>query len=58
MKRRTIILVGVLVFALLALLGSYLLSIAEPYEEEVKHGPSPEARANRFLAAERFLEAV
>ncbi len=56
MKRRTLALVIGLLVALLALFGSYLLSIAEPYEEEVKRGPSPEARANRFLAAERFLE--
>lgn len=55
MNRRTTALITLLVIALLALAG-YVVSIAEPYEEEVRHGPAPEARANLFLAAERFLE--
>lgn len=39
----------------LGLLGSYLLQRAESYEEVITHGPSPEARANPYLAAETFL---
>lgn len=54
MNRRTAILLGVLAVLLMAL-GGYLASRAEPYEDVIKHGPSPEARANRFLAAELFL---
>lgn len=47
-------LVAVLVSAL-GLLGNYLLQRAESYEEVLTHGPSPEARANPYLAAEEFL---
>lgn len=41
----------------LVLLGTALLAWQlEPYEETVDRGPSPEARANPYLAAQRFLE--
>ncbi|RBL65596.1 DUF4350 domain-containing protein, partial [Pseudomonas sp. MWU13-2625] len=33
----------------------YLYRHATPYQEMVDHGPSPEARANPYLAAEMFL---
>ncbi|SHM57061.1 DUF4350 domain-containing protein [Phytopseudomonas punonensis] len=46
---------GALLVLALGLLGSYLLLHAEPYEEVITHGPSPEARANPYLAAEQFL---
>lgn len=39
----------------LALLGLYLLSHLQPYEETLEHGPAPEAQANPYLAAEHFL---
>lgn len=39
----------------LGLLGSYLLGRAEPYNEVILHGPSPQARANPYLGAEHFL---
>ena len=53
-RRNGLLLIGALLIAL-GLLGSYLLGRAEPYEEVIKHGPSPEARSNRYLAAEHFL---
>lgn len=46
---------GALLVLALGLLGNYLLQRAESYEEVVTHGPSPEARANPYLAAEQFL---
>ncbi|MBV7564106.1 DUF4350 domain-containing protein [Pseudomonas sp. sia0905] len=45
----------VLLVLVLGLVGNYLLQHAESYEEVVTHGPSPEARANPYLAAEQFL---
>ncbi|TWE05466.1 uncharacterized protein DUF4350 [Pseudomonas sp. AG1028] len=45
----------VLLVLILGLLGNFLLQRAESYEEVVTHGPSPEARANPYLAAEQFL---
>ncbi|MES2821557.1 MAG: DUF4350 domain-containing protein [Pseudomonadota bacterium] len=56
MSRRSAIFLGTLVVLLFGLLGLYLYSIAEPYQETVKHGPAPEVRANPFLAAEHFLQ--
>jgi hypothetical protein len=53
-RRRQLLLGSVLVLGLV-LLGLYLLSRAQPYEETVEHGPAPEARANPYLAAEHFL---
>ncbi|MDH1265368.1 DUF4350 domain-containing protein [Pseudomonas sp. GD03944] len=55
MNRRTQLGFGLAVLLVLGVFGAYLLSLAEPYEEEVKHGPAPEARANPYLAAEHFL---
>ncbi|HWV08082.1 MAG TPA: DUF4350 domain-containing protein, partial [Pseudomonas sp.] len=55
MSRRTQLGFGLAVLLVLGVFGAYLLSLAEPYEEEVKHGPAPEARANPYLAAEHFL---
>lgn len=57
MSRRLQFLLGSLLLLGLGLLGSYLLSIAEPYQEIVKHGPAPEVAANPYLAAEHFLRA-
>ena len=45
---------GVLLIALVWL-GLHALARLQPYEETIKHGPSPEARANDYLAAELFL---
>jgi hypothetical protein len=53
-RRRQLILGSALVLAL-GLLGLYLLSRAQPYEETIEHGPAPEAQANPYLAAEQFL---
>jgi hypothetical protein len=36
-------------------LGIYLYRQATPYQEVIDHGPSPEALANPYLAAEHFL---
>jgi hypothetical protein len=55
MTRRTRWLLGLLLCVALAGLGLYLIDKLQPYEEIVKHGPSPEARANPYLAAEHFL---
>lgn len=46
-----------MIFLLLGLLVIYLMSIATPYQKEIKHGPSPEVSGNPYLAAETFLEA-
>lgn len=55
MNRRLGFFLGTGLVLLLGLLGSYVLSQATPYQEVVKHGPAPEARANPYLAAEHFL---
>ncbi|WHS59230.1 DUF4350 domain-containing protein [Pseudomonas sp. G2-4] len=55
MSRRTGLLTGALVVALVGALGVYLYVKAVPYQETLDHGPSPEARANPYLAAEHFL---
>ena len=55
MTRRIWLLLGMLLLIIASLAGTYLLSIAEPYEEQIDRGPSPEARANENLAAELFL---
>jgi hypothetical protein len=50
---------GTIAIALLAVLvtalGVYLYLKATPYQVEIDHGPSPEARANPYLAAQLFL---
>ncbi|QXI29912.1 DUF4350 domain-containing protein [Pseudomonas vanderleydeniana] len=55
MKRRSWLLGTVLVGGLLLALGLYVFQQAESYEEVIDHGPSPEARAYPYLAAENFL---
>jgi hypothetical protein len=54
MTRRGRLLI-ILAMALLALGAILLLSRLEPYEETIDQGPSPEALANPWLAAEHFL---
>lgn len=48
-------LLWLLLACLLGAGGLYAWSKAIPYEEVVDHGPSPEALANPYLAAEHFL---
>jgi hypothetical protein len=47
--------IGVLGIVLLAISSVYLYLKATPFQEEIDHGPSPEAQANPYLAAEHFL---
>lgn len=54
MNRRQIAL-GALLAGLLATITVYLYLQATPYTETIDHGPSPEAQANPYLAAEYFL---
>ena len=46
---------GVLIAVLLGALSIYLYVKATPYPEVIDHGPSPQAQANPYLAAEHFL---
>lgn len=55
MNRRLWLAVGVFIAALLAVLSVYLFFKATPYQADIDHGPSPEAQANPYLAAEHFL---
>ncbi|CAI8938743.1 DUF4350 domain-containing protein [Pseudomonas sp. IT-P258] len=55
MSRRWGSIAGALVAVLLAALSVYLYLKATPYQTEIDHGPSPEANANPYLAAELFL---
>ncbi|WP_339542293.1 DUF4350 domain-containing protein [Pseudomonas sp. JAI120] len=52
---RPLLWVGLLMACLLGAGGFYAWSKAIPYEEVVDRGPSPEAMANPYLAAEHFL---
>ena len=52
---RPLLWVGLLMACLLGTGGFYAWSKAIPYEEVVDRGPSPEAMANPYLAAEHFL---
>ena len=52
---RPLLWVGLLLACLLGAGGFYAWSKAIPYEEVVDRGPSPEAMANPYLAAEHFL---
>ncbi|MCF5499974.1 DUF4350 domain-containing protein, partial [Pseudomonas syringae] len=52
------ILIGLLIVALLTAAGIYLSSHLERYEKTVDQGPSPEAKANPWLAAEQFLQGL
>ncbi|WP_339079917.1 DUF4350 domain-containing protein [Pseudomonas sp. TMP9] len=55
MSRRLQFALGASLLLIFALIGIYLLSMLTPYEETIAHGPTPEARANPYLAAEQFL---
>jgi hypothetical protein len=55
LNRRLWLAAGVCIALLLAALSVFLYSKATPYQEEIDHGPSPEALANPYLAAEHFL---
>ncbi|MGE8147113.1 DUF4350 domain-containing protein [Pseudomonas frederiksbergensis] len=55
MNRRGWQALGAVVAVLFGALCFYLYLKATPYQEVVDHGPSPEARANPYLAAEQFL---
>jgi hypothetical protein len=55
MTRRKGFYLGAAAVLLLGLLGSYLLSIATPYQKTLKHGPAPAVINNPYLAAEHFL---
>lgn len=55
MIRRAWLMLGVIIAMLLGALSIYLYLKATPYPAEVDHGPSPEAQANPYLAAEHFL---
>ncbi|WIE49262.1 DUF4350 domain-containing protein [Pseudomonas sp. GM17] len=55
MNRRLLPLLALLVAGLLGSLLLYLYLNARPYQETIDHGPSPQARANPYLAAEMFL---
>lgn len=52
---RPLLWVGLLLACLLGAGGYYVWSKAIPYDEVVDRGPSPEALANPYLAAEHFL---
>jgi hypothetical protein len=52
---RPLLWVGLLLACLLGAGGYYAWSKAIPYEEVVDRGPSPQALANPYLAAEEFL---
>ena len=55
MNRRRGSIAGGLIAVLVAALSVYLYLKATPYQSEIDHGPSPEAKANPYLAAELFL---
>ncbi len=55
MSRHAGWLIGAVLAAVVCVFGFYLYSKAVPYEEVVEHGPSPQAQANPYLAAELFL---
>ena len=55
MNRRSGTIAIASIAVLVAALSIYLYLKATPYQTEIDHGPSPEARANPYLAAELFL---
>jgi hypothetical protein len=55
LNRRLWLSVGALIALLVGALSVYLYFKAMPYQVEIDHGPSPEAQANPYLAAEHFL---
>ncbi|KTC60713.1 DUF4350 domain-containing protein [Pseudomonas savastanoi] len=58
MSRRTGILTGLLALLLLTGAGLYLSRHLERYEKTVDQGPSPQVKANPWLAAEHFLRGL
>ncbi|KPW62862.1 hypothetical protein ALO80_100326 [Pseudomonas caricapapayae] len=58
MSRRSGILIGLLALLLLTGAGLYLSRHLERYEKTVDQGPSPQAKANPWLAAEHFLRGL
>ncbi|MDG6404093.1 DUF4350 domain-containing protein, partial [Pseudomonas quasicaspiana] len=50
-------LLAALALLVLGAVAAYLLKNLERYEETVDQGPSPEVRANPWLAAESFLRS-
>ena len=52
---RPLLWIGLLLVGLLGVGSYFLWNNAVPYDEVIDHGPSPEARANPYLAAEHFL---
>jgi hypothetical protein len=54
-RRQGLLLIGVFMAVLLVALSVYLYFMATPYPEDIDHGPSPEAQANPYLAAEHYL---
>ncbi|NSX11331.1 DUF4350 domain-containing protein [Pseudomonas lini] len=55
MNRSLWLSVGAFIALLVCALSVYLYFKAIPYPAEIDHGPSPEAQANPYLAAEHFL---
>lgn len=55
MSRQRRFYLGAGLFLLLGLLAIQLLGHLQPYSDELRHGPAPEARNNPYLAAESFL---
>jgi hypothetical protein len=55
LSRRLWQVIGVFIALLVGALSIYLYLKATPYPAEIDHGPSPEAQANPYLAAEHFL---
>jgi hypothetical protein len=54
-RRSWPLMLGVVIAVLLGALSIYLYLKATPYPAEIDHGPSPQAEANPYLAAEYFL---
>ncbi|MCP8463157.1 DUF4350 domain-containing protein [Pseudomonas sp. ZM23] len=55
MKRPYVALITAAVLLMLGAVGYYLYTHLKPYPETVELGPSPEVRANAYLAAETYL---
>ncbi|WP_455923934.1 DUF4350 domain-containing protein [Pseudomonas putida] len=55
MNRRSQWLLGLLVIVALGAMGFYLARHLHPYDEVIDRGPSPQVRANPWLAAETFM---
>ncbi|WP_426113861.1 DUF4350 domain-containing protein [Pseudomonas sp. DSP3-2-2] len=55
MSRSRTLLIALSALLVLGLVGLYLVKHLERYDETVDQGPSPQVRANPYLAAENFL---